>query len=616
MSVYQELVRRNVFRIAAAYVVTAWLLIQVAETVFPLFGFDSTPARIVVIASAIGFVPALVFAWTFELTPDGLRKEKDVDRSESITRKTGKKLDQTIMVVLSLGLIYFAVDKFVLSGYREASIAEQARQEGRAEAFVETYGDKSIAVLPFADMSPNKDQEYFSDGIAEELLNLLARNPQLRVVSRTTAFSLRDSGLEVPEIAKRLGVTYVLEGSVRRAGERLRITAQLIDARSDTHLWSNIWDRSLSDIFSIQEEIAEDVADEMEATISNSYLKAESADPEAFAYYLQGRHVARSGTAEGLESAIDLYQKALEIDPEYASVWSSLASVYINQASVDQIDKEDGYQRAREAAVQAISINPDDPSAHEKLGWIATVFENDLAEAARHYERALKLAPRNPGLLGNAAGLAMRLNRYDKAAALAKHSAEQEPTSAVRHYNLAAIQYYSADFGDAIGSSKMALKLSPGYRRANYILSLSLSAERRYEEALAAIEKEPLEVYRAIAVPIVYFALDRIDDADRALADLKREHEDDLAYNIAAIHAFRGSTDQAFEWLDKAVENISTSLWLLERDPLLTGLHTDQRWRPLLARANEKLGRSPEELQKIRFEFELPTYRERPMAVE
>jgi TolB-like protein len=265
--IFQELKRRNVFRVAAAYVVVAWLIIQVAETIFPLFGFDETPARIVVILLAIGFIPALIFSWAFELTPEGLKKDEDVDRSMAVGMRSAKTLDRVIMIVLALALGYFAFDKFVLSDSREANIAEQARQEGRSQALAESFGDKSIAVLAFDDMSTTSDQEYLSDGIAEELLNLLAKVPDLRVISRSSAFSFKGRNVEIPEIGRRLNVAHILEGSVRKSGNRLRITAQLIDARSDTHLWSETYDRVLDDVFAVQDEIAETVAEKLKTTL-------------------------------------------------------------------------------------------------------------------------------------------------------------------------------------------------------------------------------------------------------------------------------------------------------------------------------------------------------------
>ena len=259
MTLFAELKRRNVFRVGAAYVVAAWLLIQVAETIFPLFGYGDTPARIVVLVLAVGFIPALIFAWAFELTPEGLKKESEVDRSQSITPHTAKKLDRVIMVVLALALGYFAFDKFVLDPQREsakdeqvAGQVEEARQAGRTEALVESYGDKSIAVLPFVNMSSDAEQEYLSDGISEELLNLLAKIPELRVISRSSAFSFKGKDIAIPEIARQLNVAHILEGSVRKSGNTLRITAQLIEARSDTHLWSETWDRPLDDTTNVR----------------------------------------------------------------------------------------------------------------------------------------------------------------------------------------------------------------------------------------------------------------------------------------------------------------------------------------------------------------------------
>jgi len=236
LSFLNELKRRNVLRVGAAYIVAAWLVIQIAETIFPLFGYGDTPARLVVIVLSIGFIPSLIISWVFEITPEGLRRDADVDRDHSITQVTGKKLDHIILVVLALALGYFAFDKFVLDPARDQSKVEIARQQGRTEALVESYGDQSIAVLPFVNMSSDEEQEYFSDGISEELLNLLAKIPELRVISRSSAFSYKGKDFKLAQVAEELNVAHILEGSVRKAGNKVRITAQLIEARSDTHL--------------------------------------------------------------------------------------------------------------------------------------------------------------------------------------------------------------------------------------------------------------------------------------------------------------------------------------------------------------------------------------------
>ncbi|UCC14439.1 MAG: adenylyl cyclase, partial [Gammaproteobacteria bacterium] len=260
MTFLEELKRRNVVRVGAAYVALSWLIIQVAETLFPLFGLSDAAARLVVILLAIGFLPALVFAWVFEFTPEGLRRESEVDHDSDVSRRMTRRLDRLIMVFLTLALGYFALDKFVIDPARDAeelaTATEQARQEGRSDAIVESYGDKSIAVLPFVNMSSDSEQEYFADGISEELLNLLARIPTLRVISRSSAFSFKGKDVNIPEVARQLNVAHVLEGSVRKSGDKIRITAQLIEARSDTHLWSETYDRTLDDIFAIQDNVA------------------------------------------------------------------------------------------------------------------------------------------------------------------------------------------------------------------------------------------------------------------------------------------------------------------------------------------------------------------------
>jgi len=234
LSLFGELKRRNVFRVGAAYIVAVWLIIQVVETLFPIYGLSDAAIRLVVTLLAIGLLPVVVLAWAFELTPEGLKKDKDVDRSQSITLQTGKKLDRMIMVVLVLALSYFAFDKFVLDPVEDEHIAQSAHQQGRSAAFTESYGDNSIAVLPFVNMSSDPEQEYFSDGLSEELLNLLSKIPELRVISRSSSFAFKGEKIDIPTVAKKLNVAHILEGSVRKAGNLVRITAQLMHAPTRT----------------------------------------------------------------------------------------------------------------------------------------------------------------------------------------------------------------------------------------------------------------------------------------------------------------------------------------------------------------------------------------------
>ena len=288
MTLFNELKRRNVFRVGAAYVVAAWLLIQVAETIFPLFGFDETPARIVVIVLVIGLVPSMIFAWVFELTPEGRKKEKNIDRSRFDTPQSNQKLNRMIMVVLSLALGYFAFDKFVLDPAEDVQIAESAHQEGRSAALTESFGDKSIAVIPFVNISDDPGNEFFCDGLTEEILTLLAKIPELKVIGRTSSYAFKGINEDLREIGRKLGVKTLLEGSVRKSGQRVRITAQLINASDGSHIWSESYDRTLIDIFEIQDDVASAIIDAMQLHVSAAPTRGQpTVSAEAYTLFLQ-----------------------------------------------------------------------------------------------------------------------------------------------------------------------------------------------------------------------------------------------------------------------------------------------------------------------------------------
>ena len=609
MSFIAELKRRNVLRVGTAYIVAAWLVIQVVETLFPIYGLGDGAIRVVITLLAIGLVPTVIFAWAFELTPEGLKRDSEVDHSQSIAPGAGRKLDRMIMVVLALALGFFAFDKFVLEPQREAALQEQkvaaveaARQQGRVEALIESYGDNSIAVLPFVNMSDDAGNEYFSDGISEELLNLLARIPELRVVSRTSAFYYKDKNIKLDKVAAELNVAHILEGSVRKAGDRVRITAQLIEARSDTHLWSETYDRRLDDIFAIQDEIALMVVDQLKITLLGEAPHVDQADPEAYALQLQARALGRQRTPEGYEQAVVLYQQALALDPGYATAWTALAMTYINQAIIGQRSYGEGYSLARDAVDRALALDPDYALAHSGLGWIAMRRDGDLAAAAGHFRQALALAPADPDILGDTSALAISLGRLEQAIAVSEYMSAQDPVNPTAHGNLGFCYLYAERPDDAIASFRRALQLSPGYRAARYGIGLALLKKGEAEAALAEMQEEPSEAWRMIGLPMAYHALGRSMESDAALAELIAKHEQDWAYNIAYVFAYRDEGDHVFEWLDKAVDAQDTGLAEITVQPLFGEFRDDPRWLPLL----RTLGRAPEQLAAIEFEVTLP----------
>lgn len=587
------------YRAGAAYTVTAWLIIQVAETTFPVFGFTNSALRTLVIVLIIGFVPAIISAWAFELTPDGLKRESEIDRASPAIKNLSKRLDRMIMVVLALALGFFVFDKFVIDPGRDKILVENARQEGRSSALVESYGERSIAVLAFEDMSPGNDQEYLSDGIAEELLNLLAKIPELRVVSRSSAFSFKGTDLEVPEIAQRLNVAHILEGSVRKDGKKVRVTTQLIEARSDTHLWSANYDRTLDDIFAIQDDIAASVVEQLKITLLGKPPKAKNYDPEAYALVLQARHLSNQNHAEASEQSTALLKRALGIDPNIPRAWFLLSMNYQNSVSMGLRPMDEAYKLSLDALYKAIAIDPEYVAALGDLGWVEMMYRGDLRAAALHYNRALSLDPTDITSRMNGAVLLARLGRLDKAIEIKERDILRTPDQPIPHSNLA-LFYLSANLPDkAIASAKTALMLSPDMASASSILAHALIADGENQLALEAAQNA-LEASRLLVMVKAHHNLGNHDVSDDALTELIERH-DDKPEVIASAFAYRGEADNAFEWLDKAAEK-SYRVGGINIDPDFAKLHEDSRWLPFL----EGVGQSPDQLAEIKFGIDLP----------
>jgi TolB-like protein len=601
MSLYQELKRRNVFRVAIAYLAGAWLLSEVATTLFPLFGLGETPARIVVTLLAIGFPLFLIFSWVFEITPEGLKLEKDMDRSVSISGKTGKQLDRIIIVLLALALSYFALDKFVLEPVRDAELVEETAMQARSDALVESYGDQSIAVLPFVNMSADLEQEYFSDGISEELLNLLTRIPELRVISRSSAFSFKGKDIVVPEVARQLNVTHVLEGSVRMDGNRVRVTAQLIEARSDTHLWSDTYDRELDDIFVIQDEIAGAVVDALKLTLLGETPQIEPINPEAYVLYLQAAHVGAHLHAEALEQSNALLKQVLVIEPDYARAWRLLARNYTAQVQKDLLPRDDGNALAREAITQALAIDPDLAEAHSWLAMWELGNDGDLAAAALRLRHAIWLEPNNPIVISHAAGLLSRLGRLDKAIAVREYELSLDPLSVITHYNLARDYLEAGQPDESITMIRTLKMLSPDNDWAYWIMCWALLFKGEYNAALQVIQQESNEDYRLYGLVTIHHAMGQAAKADSALTEYIEKYGQDTPYSVASLLAYRGEVDRSFAWLDKASSYTSPPSWIAGK-MWFENLYDDPRWLPFL----EGIGMSPAQLDAIEFEVKLP----------
>jgi TolB-like protein/Tfp pilus assembly protein PilF len=562
--------------------------VQIATQVFPFFDLPNWSVRLIVVAVIVGFPFALTFAWFYEITPEGLKRESEVDRSESITRDTGKKLDSWIIATLALAVVLLLADKFVL--HKDASHD------------VAPVSDKSVAVLPFADMSADKDQEYMSDGLAEELLDLLAKIPALHVTSRTSAFSFKGKNIEVGEIARRLNVAHILEGSVRKAGNRLRITVQLIDARTDTHLMSETYDRTLDDIFAVQDEIAAAVVVRLKVALLGAPPKAHVVNPKAYALALQARELSRQGTGKTHEQALATFEQALTIDPAYPTALLGVAGEHLALANKGLKPVDEGYRLAREAINKALTIDPNHVRAYTALSRIASDYDGDLTAAAGSIEHALALEPTNIDAISAASSLAQNLGRLDRAIELDRYAVAHDPLSPARHGSLAYDYARSGRLDEAIASYRTALSLAPGRVGTQYNVGELLLRKGDAAAALVEMQHEPEENWRLMGVTMALYTLGKKAESDAALAELIGKFEKDSAYNIAYVLAWRGEADRAFEWLDKAVEYHDTGLVEISTEPLFANIEKDKRLTPFL----RKIGKAPEQLAAIKFDVTAP----------
>jgi TolB-like protein/Tfp pilus assembly protein PilF len=608
MSFFEELNRRNVVKVAVLYIVASWLILQVTDVLTSLLPVPEWTGSFVFVLLAIGFPLVLIFSWVYELTPEGLKREREVDRSQSITHETGRKINILIIVMLALAIGTVVADRLIPRA-PEAGIAvveETAREapadsgELAAEKFAPAP-ERSIAVLPFVNMSSDAEQEYFSDGLSEELLNLLAKVPELRVAARTSSFSLKGQNLQISQVADILNVAHVLEGSVRKSGDRVRITVQLIHAEDGYHMWSEAYDRTLEDIFAIQDEIANEVVAQLKIELLGGVPKVEETDPEAYTLVLQARHADYLGTVEGRQQAVALYRQALSIDPDYAAALTGLAAGYISQSGRADRPVDEGYTLAREAVTKALETDPNYATAHAILGSIADYYDGDLAAAARHMERALALDPGDPQIRRHAGIFAMNLGRLNEAIELFEYVIARDPVNSKAHSNLALVYMQSGHMDSAIASFRTALALNPGTEALHGMMGRALLLKGEPEAALEAIQQEPSD-WKLLELPLVYYALGRVDESDAVLAELIEKYEKEAAFNIAAIYAYRSQRDKAFNWLNRAVAEKDPGLSEIVYDPLFSRLHDDPRWQPFL----ESIGRSPEQLEAIEFDVTPP----------
>jgi len=462
----------------------------------------------------------------------------------------------------------------------------------------------SIAVLPFVNMSRDEENEYFADGLAEELLNVLSKIRGLRVASRTSAFSFKGTKVDIPTVAQKLNVATVLEGSVRKAGNRVRVTAQLIQVATDSHLWSETYDRDLEDIFAVQDDIAQSVVKELRSALLgekpdgsvSAVVKAEvlaaakgrGDNAKAYPLYLQGLFFADRITRGDLAKGIEYFRQAVELDPGFALAWAALSRAHLIEAGYSWAPLNEGFGRSRTAAERAIELEPDLAEGYVALGLVQMNYDWDWQAADASFRRALELAPGNAEVLRGAATLAGSIGRHEEAVALARRAVVFDPLSMSAQRSLGAQCLRAGLLDEAEAVVKKTIEFHPQGGLLHCWLGRVHLAQGRIEDARAAFEAEVIEYFRLQGQALAEHAQGRPEKSDAALRGLIDKYAQDSAYQVAEVYAYRGEADLGFEWLERAYAQRDPGLSGIKSNALLRSLHGDPRWQPFL----EKMGLS------------------------
>lgn len=459
-------------------------------------------------------------------------------------------------------------------------LGREVRRGGSQAQTPDTAATSSIAVLPFVDLSPGKDQEYFADGLAEELLNELAKVPELRVAARSSCFQFKGKAADMASIGEQLKVGAILEGSVRKAGSRVRISVQLVKVADGFQLWSDTYDHELTDIFEVQDEIARSVASALKVRLQGMAASsaARGGNAEAYNLYLQGEYFLDRRSREDGEKAISCYEQALKLSPGYARAWAGLARAHYRRADLGYVPVEEGYPNARQAAEKALELDPSLAEAHAALGKVRRSYDWDWSGADAAFKRALELEPGNARVLLEAAMLARTLGRFEEAVRLSRRATELDPLSVqtLHYFGINAI--YAERLEEAEAAFRKVLEFNPGHLSEHMLIGRIHLMRSKPEAALGEMEREEDPLWRCFGLALVYHSLGRKKEADAALAEFLVRGSEYSAYQAAEIYAFRGEADESFAWLERAYAQRDVGLALMKGDPLLENIEGDPRY--------------------------------------
>ena len=572
-----ELKRRHVYRVAIAYGVVAWLLIQVATQVFPFFEIPNWVVRLVVLVSVLGFPISLIIAWAFEMTPQGMKRAEEIAPNEYIPHWSTRKFAALIVTIamLATGVLMFQLVRSKPTSPAQITAAAMPSQ-------------KSIAVLPLLNESGDPGDEYFSDGLSEELIAALAQVRGLKVIGRSSSFRLKNKKEESKVIGEKLGVSTLLEGTVRKQGDQVRIVAELINAADGSELWSRTFDRELKDIFAVQSEIAMAVATSLELTVlganEKSAQNAATKSVEAHNAYLQGHFYFERRNLEDYRKSVGFFDQAIHLDPGYALAYAERSEAWAWIGDLSSEKQKEAGAAAGSDAEKAVAIDPHLAEAHAALGWVRFFIEWKFAEGLAELGRAQELSPWNPTANDLMARVVVYLGQFQEAEKLARQAIELDPLGYQARTSLARVLFTEGKLDEVEAAARKAAELQPT-AAGNHRWQVFVAIQRGDgEAALREARLEPNEGYRHFELALGHYARGDRPAADAALAELIAKDRDFLAYQIAEVYAWRGEKDKAFEWLQISLDDHDTGTLSLLIDPLMRGLRHDARYDGLLAK--------------------------------
>jgi TolB-like protein len=576
LSFFSELKRRNVYKVAVAYIVGGWALSQGIAQVFPVFNVPNWVIQLFVVMIVMGLPIALVLAWAFEITPQGIKRTEMADAMPQAGRQRKNAWIYIVVVsaVVSLGL-------FFLGRYSAGHATPRQSEVGT------TVAGKSIAVLPLINESGDPKDEYFSDGLSEELIAALAQISGLKVIGRSSSFRFKDRTEEPKAIGKKLGVSTLLDGTVRKQGDRVRIVAQLVNAADGIQLWTQTFDRQLKDIFAVQQEIARAVAQSLKVTLlgtdSRSPQASATDNAEAHNAYLQGHFYLVRRNVEDLRKAIGYYDEAIKLDPEYALAYAERAEAWIILGDLTG-QRPTAYPKAQSDAEKAVSIAPALAEARAALGFVRCFADWKFADGLSELKRAKELSPTNPTVNDLLARIIVYVGRFDEAERQAREAVELDPLSTVAQSNLARVLFYAGKLDEADAAARKSVELQPT-GAANHRWQVLIASQRGDgDAALREAQLEPDPGFRRFELAVAHYVRGDRAAADAALADLIANAREGFAYQIAEVYALRGEKDKAFEWLQNAFNDRDAGMLGLLVDPLLRSLRDDPRYKNLLVK--------------------------------